>query len=102
MLLDQRFAGRRGPAGGGDPPQRLCGPAAGFDLHLTNNLPSPKEGCVQLIASHPMAATFAEQIAKTEAYRMGSRFADGVKGLHLYGAKVVLPQAVAVLTASFT
>lgn len=102
MLLDQRFAGAGGQLAEETLRSGFVGRAAGFDLHLTNNLPSPKEGCVQLIASHPMAATFAEQIAKTEAYRMGSRFADGVKGLHLYGAKVVLPQAVAVLTASFT
>lgn len=40
------------------------------------------------------AATYAEQIAKVEAYRPEKRFADALKGLHLYGAKVTRPGAI--------
>ena len=40
------------------------------------------------------AITFAEQIAKVEAYRPEKRFADALKGLHLYGAKVTRPGAL--------
>ena len=32
---------------------------------------------------------------------MEKRFADAVKGLHVYGGKVVRPAAIAVLTAAF-
>lgn len=42
------------------------------------------------------ALTFAEQIAKVEAYRPERRFADALKGLHLYGAKVTRPGALGV------
>lgn len=42
------------------------------------------------------ALTFAEQIAKVEAYRPEKRFADALKGLHLYGAKVTRPGALGV------
>lgn len=49
-----------------------------------------------VLAGHPMALTFAEGINKTEAYRPPYRFADAVKGLALYGAKTVRPQALAV------
>ena len=35
------------------------------------------------------ALSFAEQLSEVDAYRPELRFADAVKGLHLYGAKIV-------------
>jgi len=55
-----------------------------------------------IIAGHSMALTFAEQINKTEAYRPESSFSDAIKGLHLYGAKVVRPEALAVQDVDVT
>lgn len=49
-----------------------------------------------VMAGHTMAVTRAEGLNKTEAYRPPLRFADAVKGLALYGAKVVRPYAIAV------
>lgn len=49
-----------------------------------------------VIAGHTMAWTYADGVQKTEAYRPPLRFADAVKGLHLYGLKVTRPQALAV------
>lgn len=43
-----------------------------------------------------MATSYAEQINKVEAFRPQKRFADALKGLHLYGAKVVRPEALVV------
>ena len=40
---------------------------------------------------------FAEQLSEIEAYRPELRFADAVKGLHLYGAKVVYPEEMVCL-----
>jgi N4-gp56 family major capsid protein len=40
--------------------------------------------------------TYAEQINKVEAFRPEKRFADALKGLHLYGAKVVRPECLVV------
>lgn len=54
-----------------------------------------------MLASYNGATSYAEQILSTEAYRMEKRFADAVKGLHVYGAKVTRPDKIAVLTASF-
>jgi hypothetical protein len=68
----------------------IVGRALGFDILVSNNVPTGDAtvpGPV-LIAGHPMATSYAEQIAKTEATRVEKRFADMVKGLHLYGAKV--------------
>ena len=48
------------------------------------------------IAGSSIATTYAEQINKVEAFRPEKRFADALKGLHLYGAKVVRPEALVV------
>lgn len=84
---------------------RQVGEAAGFSVLVTNNVPSlaaPGGAANQttrslVLAGHSMSTTFAEQINQVEAYRPQQRFADAVKGLHLYGAKVVRPEAIALL-----
>jgi hypothetical protein len=43
------------------------------------------------------AIAFAEQLSEIEAYRPEKRFADAVKGLHLYGAKVVYPEEMVTI-----
>ncbi|MBE6634100.1 MAG: P22 coat protein - protein 5 domain protein [Ruminococcaceae bacterium] len=43
------------------------------------------------------AIAFAEQLSEIEAYRPELRFADGMKGLHLYGAKVVYPREIVLM-----
>jgi hypothetical protein len=48
------------------------------------------------IAGSQIATSYAEQINKVEAFRPQKRFADALKGLHLYGAKVVRPEALVV------
>lgn len=47
-------------------------------------------------AGSPIATAYAEQINSIEAARMEKRFADLLKGLHLYGAKVVRPSGLVV------
>jgi hypothetical protein len=51
-------------------------------------------------AGHPSAITFAQQINKLEAYRPENGFSDAVKGLQLYGAKLVRPSFIATAFAS--
>lgn len=48
------------------------------------------------IAGSSIATSYAEQIAKVEAFRPEKRFADALKGLHLYGVKVVRPSGLVV------
>lgn len=47
------------------------------------------------------AIAFAEQFSEIEAYRPESRFADAVKGLYLFGAKVIVPSEFTVLNFGF-
>lgn len=46
------------------------------------------------------SVAFAEQLSEIEAYRPEKRFADAVKGLHLYGAKIVYPNEFIVVNFS--
>jgi hypothetical protein len=75
--------------------------AAGFSIVESLNVPVVATTKYKIMAGYPGAITLAEQINKVEGYRMEKRFADGIKGLHLYGAKLVRPQGIAVLTATF-
>jgi N4-gp56 family major capsid protein len=97
LLKDSRFI-KVNEAGDGGQALRngMVGRAAGFDILESNNVPVPT-GTVQAItAGTNSAISFAEQINKTEAYRPQDRFADAVKGLALYGAKLVRPDNLAV------
>jgi len=49
-----------------------------------------------------LGASFAEQIAKVEAYRPEKRFGDALKGLYLYGGKVVRPTALGVASVKLS
>lgn len=77
----------------------FVGRAAGFTVLTSNNLPLDSTNKV-VIAGHPSATTYAEQIVKTEAYRVEARFADGVKMLHVYGAKIIRPTCLVKFTSN--
>jgi len=75
---------------------------AGFDVLESLNVPvvtSEGKDNSEIIAGHGMAASYAEQIKKVEGYRPQDSFSDAVKGLHVFGAKVVRPTCLALLTA---
>lgn len=99
LLLDTRFINPGTPQGEERLANAVVGRAAGFTLLQSNNVYNTSNDNYKIIAGHSMAWTLAEQIVKTEAYRMEKRFADAVKGLHVYGAKVVRPDALALLHA---
>ena len=65
----------------------------GFDIWTSNNLEVVGSDTVG-IAGTRKAISYAEQVLDMEAYRPENRFADAVKGLHVYGGKVVYPDAL--------
>lgn len=73
------------------------GMVASLRVLVSNNVPNTAGSAFKILAGHPMAISFAEQIVKVEAYRPERRFADAVKGLHVYGKKTVRPAALALL-----
>lgn len=97
LLQDSRFIAAGDSQGAEVRINGHVGRAAGFSIKVSNNAPNgPGAGAGKLIiAGYEGAVTFAEQIAKTEAARVEKRFADMVKGLHLYGGKVIRPTGLA-------
>jgi hypothetical protein len=100
LLKDDRFV-RSGSAMGD---RRLmngeAGEAAGFTILKSNNVPNTAGAVYKIIAGHSIATTYVEQIVDLKTYQPEKRFGDAVKGLHVYGAKVVRPTALACLIAN--
>lgn len=97
LLKDTRFVGSGDAQAAVTRMNGVVGEAAGFSVRMSNNAPNgPGAGAGKLvIAGYNGAVTYAEQINKTEATRKEKGFADIVKGLHLYGAKVIRPKGLA-------
>lgn len=107
LLLDDRFAKSGSDSGQNALLNGMVGRVAGFDVFMSNNCVSGTDGgsgsstaYFVITAQVASATTYAEQIIKTEGYRMESRFADGVKGLHVYGAKVTDGSQIAAMYCS--
>ena len=78
----------------------------GFRVYVSNNLPAVGGGAGTtgtanqntdygvIVAGHDSAVATAEQINKTETYRDPDSFADIVRGMHLYGRKILKPEAI--------
>ena len=78
----------------------------GFRIYISNNLPSVGTGpgtsgsTAQddnygvIVGGHDSAVATAEQINKVETYRDPDSFADIVRGMHLYGRKILRPEAL--------
>lgn len=101
LLLDERFSKSGTDLSDETVTKGLIGRIAGFDVYVSNNVPvvdGDTGEAHKVIAGTKEATSFAGQIDKIESYRLEKRFADGVKGLYLYGCKVVRPDALAVAT----
>jgi len=75
------------------------GNAAGFRVLKSNTVSNNGTVWRIMAGSGTMAISYADQINKVEAYRPEKRFADAVKGLHVWGSKVLRSEALAVLHA---
>ena len=85
---------------------RLPGTIRGFRVYKSNNLPSLGNGpditasagsetdFGVIVAGHDSAVATAEQIAKTEKFRSPDHFADVVRGMQLYGRKILRPEGL--------
>lgn len=100
MLLDSRFASSS-DAGNERLVNGVVARAAGFDIYVSNNVPNTSGAKYKIVATTADQGTFAQQVLETEAYRPQKRFGDAVKGLNVYGAKVLRPETIAVATVNF-
>ena len=70
------------------------GQLLGFRVVRSNHL--PENDSPAGVFFHQRAAAFVSQISEIEALRAENKFADRVRGLHVYGGKVVKPEGVYV------
>jgi len=78
----------------------------GFRVYTSSNLPAVGTGAGTsgtanqntnygaVVAGHDSAVASAEQISKVETYRDPDSFADIVRGMSLYGRKILRPEAI--------
>lgn len=107
LLQDDRFV--RVDASGSSEGLRngMIGRAAGFDILMTNAVPSVAAtstlpGTQTIVAGYSGAFSYAEQIQKVETTRIEKGFGDIVKGLHVYGGKLVRPEGIATCEITVT
>jgi len=71
-----------------------------FTLYVSHNL-NVSSGETSLIAGHKMGFTFASQMTEMETIRSESTFGNIIRGLQVYGYKVVKPEALAQAIVTF-
>lgn len=82
----------------------VVGQVRGFTVVKSNNVPrkSASPDTQSILAGTNAAVTFAQQVSKVEAMRMQTDFADMVRGLDLYGAKVIRPECLTKITLNLS
>ncbi len=100
LLKDDRFVRAGTVRGEGRLANGEVGEAAGFRILKSNNVPQVSGAKFKIIAGHSMATTYVEQVLDVQTYKPEKRFGDAVKGLHVYGAKVLRGESLAMLIAS--
>ena len=71
-----------------------------FTIYVSHNL-NVSSGKYSIIAGHKMGFTFASQMTEMESLRAESTFGNIIRGLQVYGYKVVKPEAIAQAVISF-
>jgi hypothetical protein len=108
ILMDENSKLINRDFGGGEELRngRMPGTIRGFRVYKSNNLPYLGTGTDTtlstgsetnfgiVVAGHDSAVATAEQIAKTESFRSPDTFADIVRGMQLYGRKILRSEAL--------
>ena len=76
------------------------GKLRGFDMYKSNNIAAPSTAGGKVLAGHISSTATAQTIISTETLRDPTSFGDIVRGLHVYGSKVLRPEAL--FSAFFT
>ena len=70
------------------------GKLRGFEMYKSNNIASTSNAAGKVLGGHISSTATAQTIISTETLRDPSSFGDIVRGLHVYGAKVLRPEAL--------
>lgn len=89
-LMEAYFTGEKSAIRNG---RIMEGDIRGFKCYKSNNTPDVSGSYSVALYGHMSAVATASQISKTEAFRDPDSFSDVVRGLHMYGRKVLRPSA---------
>tara|TARA_B110000977_G_scaffold173865_1_gene227327 strand:- start:784 stop:1773 length:990 start_codon:yes stop_codon:yes gene_type:complete len=70
------------------------GKLRGFDMYKTNNIAATSSAAGKCLAGHMSSTATAQTITSTEVIRDPDSFGDIVRGLHVYGSKVLRGDAM--------
>jgi len=70
------------------------GKLRGFDMYKSNNIAATSSAAGKCLAGHISSTATANTILSTEVLRDPTSFGDIVRGLHVYGAKVLRDEAI--------
>ena len=70
------------------------GKLRGFNMYKTNNIAATSNAAGKCLAGHISSTATAQTITSTEVLRDPDSFGDIVRGLHVYGAKVLRGEAL--------
>lgn len=88
LLKDDRFI-KYTDIGQGVMYNGMVGKVSGFDVYVSNNVPNTAGTKYKIMAGTNDAITYAGQVTEIDAYRPENFFADAIKGLYVYGAKLL-------------
>ena len=100
LLKDDRFIRSGTRRGDATLANGEVGEAAGFSILKSNNVPNTAGTKYKILAGHSIATSYVEQVVDLQTFKPEKRFGDAVKGLHVYGGKVVRPTNLACLIAN--
>lgn len=101
LLLDDRFV-KNTAVESATLHNGFVGNVNGFTVYQTNLMPGNTDTKHTMLAGSTIATTFAQQISKIEPARREKGFSDIVKGLLVYGSKVIRPEALATCELTTT
>ena len=100
LLKDDRFIRTGTRRGDATLANGEVGEAAGFSILKSNNVPNTAGTKYKILAGHSIATSYVEQVVDLQTFKPEKRFGDAVKGLHVYGGRVVRPTNLACLIAN--
>ena len=70
------------------------GKLRGFDMYKSNNIAATSNAAGKILAGHISSTATAQTITSTEVIRDPDSFGDICRGLHVFGAEVLRPEAL--------
>lgn len=103
LLTNDKFVVQATATGDSIVATGLVGQVAGFTVYTSNNVATVEDNGDEFrkyVYGTNRAITFAEQISKTETLRREGSFSDAIRGLLVFGRRVIRPNSLGTITAT--